>query len=348
MNCPDPEGSFPDLPDLGRLDADGRPIGVLPDFARDPARLTELYRFMTRVRVFDRRACALQREGRIGTYPSCLGHEATHVGSAAALAPEDCLVPSYRECGAMLWRGVSMTDVLLYWAGDERGNRRGGALHDLPWCIPVGTQSLHAAGVAMAFRARGEQRGALTFIGDGATSQGAFYEALNVAGARQLPVVFVVVNNGWALSTSVSSQTAAKTLADKALAAGIPGSRVDGNDVIAVREAVGGAMVRARAGHGASLIEALVSRMGDEHAVHRLDPLVRLRRYLRRLGAWDDVEETALSAECEHEVDGAVHTCFNLPPQPTDAMFDYLFASVPRHLERQKRRARRYGQIAEN
>ena len=190
---------------------------------------------MARVRVFDAKAVNLQRTGQLGTYASCLGHEATHVGVGAALMPSDVLAPVYREYGTQLWRGVTMQEILLYWGGDERGNDFAGPRNDFAWCVPIATQTLHAIGAAMAFKIRGEARCALSYVGDGGTSEGAFYEALNVAGAKGLPVVFVVVNNGWAISVPVAAQTAAGTLAQKAIAAGIPGLQVDGNDVIAVR-----------------------------------------------------------------------------------------------------------------
>ena len=164
-----------------------------------------MYRAMTRVRVFDAKAVNLQRTGQLGTYASCLGHEAAHVGVGAAMRPEDVLAPVYREFGTQLWRGVTMTEILLYWGGDERGNDFAGPRGDFAWCVPIATQTLHAAGAAMAFKLRKEPRCALAFIGDGGTSEGAFYEALNLAGARALPVVFVIVNNGWAISVPVAA-----------------------------------------------------------------------------------------------------------------------------------------------
>ncbi len=221
------------------LDAGGRATGPLPEFAKNvagnPTELLKMYRLMTLVRAFDTKAVNLQRTGKLGTYASCLGHEATHVGVGAAMRPEDVLAPVYREYGSQLWRGVTMAEILLYWGGDERGNDFATPRHDFAWCVPIGSQVLHAAGAAMAFKVRGEKRCAVAFIGDGGTSQGAFYEAMNLAGARALPVVFVIVNNKWAISVPIEAQTATRTLAQKAIAAGIPGVQVDGNDVVAVR-----------------------------------------------------------------------------------------------------------------
>jgi len=306
---------------------------------------------------FDTKAINLQRTGKLGTYASCLGHEATHVGCGAAMLPEDCLLPAYREYGAQFWRGVKMSEVLLYWGGDERGNDFSGPRHDFAWCVPIGTQMLHAAGAAMAFKIRGERRCALGFIGDGGTSQGAFYEAMNLAGARQLPCVFVVVNNQWAISVPLSMQTATPTLAQKAIAAGIPGLQVDGNDVIAVRHEVGLALERARTGGGPTLIEAITYRLSDHttaddatryrpkgevEAAWQREPLLRLRAYLVGRGLWDDAREAALKAECTARVDAAVQEYLDTPRPSTDAMFDHLFAVPPRGLERQKQLARRY------
>jgi len=221
---------------LRYLDSQGKVCGELPTFANDNAELLRLFAAMLRARVFDGKAINLQRTGKLGTYAPCLGQEACHVGVGAALRPEDCAAIVYREIGTLFWRGVRMTDVLLYWGGDERGNDFAIPRHDFPWCVPIATQTLHAAGAAMAFKLRKEPRCALAFIGDGGTSEGSFYEALNIAGARQLPIVFVIVNNKWAISVPIEEQTAAQTLAQKAIAAGIPGVQVDGNDVIAVRD----------------------------------------------------------------------------------------------------------------
>ena len=232
------------------LDPKGRLVAALPTFAADAEEVLRMYRAMTLVRLFDAKAVNLQRTGQLGTYASSLGHEATHIGVAAAMQPEDVLAPVYREIGTQLWRGVTMLEILTYWGGDERGNDFAGPRADFAWCVPIATQTLHAAGAAMAFKIRKEPRCAVAYIGDGGTSEGAFYEALNVAGARALPVVFVIVNNGWAISVPVSQQTAARTLAQKAVAAGIPGVQVDGNDVFAVRGAVAEALDAARGGGG--------------------------------------------------------------------------------------------------
>jgi 2-oxoisovalerate dehydrogenase E1 component alpha subunit len=340
------------------LDPDGALVAPLPKFAEEPAAVLAMYRAMTHVRVFDTKAVNLQRTGQLGTYPSSLGHEATHVGVGAAMRPEDVLAPVYREFATQLWRGVTMTEILTYWGGDERGNDFAQARHDFAWCVPIATQTLHAAGAAMAFKVRGEPRCALAYIGDGGTSEGAFYEALNLAGARTLPVVFMVVNNGWAISVPVSAQTATRTLAQKAIAAGIPGIQVDGNDVLAVRQTVEEALHTARHGGGPTLIEALTYRLSDHTTADdasryrgndevkeawALEPLLRLRRYLLRVGAWDDAREQALLKESAHKVEAAVNEYLAHGRPSTDAMFDHLFAELPQHLREQRTTARRYG-----
>jgi len=192
------------------LDPEGCLVAPLPRFAANPDEAVKMYEAMTRVRVFDTKAVNLQRTGQLGTYPPSLGHEATQIGVGAAMRPEDVLAPVYREFGTQLWRGVTMTEILTYWGGDERGNDFAGARHDFAWCVPIATQTLHAAGAAMAFKVRREPRCALAYIGDGGTSEGAFYEALNLAGARALPVVFMIVNNGWAISVARAEQTASQ------------------------------------------------------------------------------------------------------------------------------------------
>lgn len=334
------------------LDPSGKPTGPLPPFAEDAQEMLKMYRLMTLVRVFDTKAVNLQRTGKLGTYASCLGHEATHVGVGAAMRPDDVLVPVYREYGAQFWRGVKMTNVLLYWGGDERGNDFTASRHDFAWAVPIGSQTLHAAGVAMAMKIRGEKRCALTFIGDGGTSQGAFYEALNLAGARSLPVVFVIVNNKWAISVPIEAQTATRTLAQKAIAAGIPGVQVDGNDVLAVYAVTKEALDRARRGEGPTLIEALTYRYGphttaDDPTRYRpadelqewqekRDPIVRYRRFLESRGLWSEQDEEALQERLREQAAEVVRKAENHPkPDPTN-MFDYMYAELPWNLKEQR------------
>jgi 2-oxoisovalerate dehydrogenase E1 component alpha subunit len=340
------------------LDAQGRLQAPLPSFADDAQDLLRMYETMTLARMFDAKVVNLQRTGKMGTYASCLGHEATHIGIGAAMRPEDLLAPVYREIGTQMWRGVSMLEILTFWGGDERGCNFAVPRHDFPWCVPIASQTLHAAGAAMAFKIRKEPRCALAYIGDGGTSEGAFYEAINLAGTANLPVVFVIVNNGWAISVPVAAQTAAATLAQKAVAAGIRGVQVDGNDVFAVRDVVGEALEAARRGAGPAVIEALTYRLSDHTTADdasryrdgdevkrawRTEPLLRVRRFLIDAGRWSEARETALRARCEAEIEVAVAEYLDGATPSTDAMFDHLFAVAPPHLSGQRLLARKYG-----
>jgi 2-oxoisovalerate dehydrogenase E1 component alpha subunit len=345
------------VPYVQYLDAAGNNTAPLPSCASNRAELVKMYRTMMLARAFDIKAVNLQRIGKLGTYPPAVGHEAVQVACGAALRDEDCIAPVYREIATQLWRGVRMTDILLYWGGDERGNDFAVPRHDFPWCVPIATQMLHAAGAALAYKIRDERRVAMAFIGDGGTSEGSFYEALNVAGVQKLPLVCVVVNNQWAISVPISKQTATQTLAQKAIAAGIAGIQIDGNDVIACRQIIGEAVDRARAGEGPTLIEAITYRLGDHTTAddatrYRIadevkeawarEPIKRTRTLLERLQIWDEQKETALKNECAQQVEAAVREFLSTPKQNTDAMFDYLYATLPRNLQPQKTMARRY------
>ncbi|HEY7665314.1 MAG TPA: pyruvate dehydrogenase (acetyl-transferring) E1 component subunit alpha [Xanthobacteraceae bacterium] len=336
------------------VDIDGSVIGALPPFARKPSELVALYRAMVLTRTFDIKAIALQRTGRLGTYASSLGQEAVAVGTAAAMQATDVLLPSFREHGAQLWRGVSLKELFLYWGGDERGNDFAGPREDFPTCVPVGSHAPHAVGVALAFRLRREKRAAVCMFGDGATSKGDVAEALNMAGVWQVPAVFVISNNGWSISVPVAKQTAAATLAQKAIAAGIPGEQVDGNDVIAVRAIVERALERARDGRGPTVVEAVTYRLSDhttaddagryrdDAEVSRhwpAEPLARLRNYLTRAGIWDKDAEEALLQECSRAVEQASDDYLAAPPLPVSAVFDHVYAELPADLIEQRQAA---------
>jgi 2-oxoisovalerate dehydrogenase E1 component alpha subunit len=346
-----------EIPYLQLLNPAGQASGPLPAFADNPAELLAMYRVMVLARLFDIKAVNLQRTGKLGTYPACIGHEAVHVGVGAALRPEDVIFPVYREIGTKFWRGVEMKDLLLYWGGDERGTNYVNSPGDFPFCVPIASQMPHAAGAALAFKLRGQPRCALGYIGDGGTSQGAFYEAINFAGARSLPLIAMIVNNQWAISAPLSTQTAAGTLAQKAIAAGIPGIQIDGNDLFAVRQAVSEAAERARRGDGPTVIEALTYRLGDHttsddasryrpagevDAARKLEPLLRTRAFLESRALWNEDAERQLRAECTAAIEEAVRQYLATPRQSTDTMFDYLFANPPRHLLLQREQARRY------
>lgn len=354
-----------DPPFTRYLDSDGRPLGELPAWAGDSDALVGLYRQMLLTRLFDQKAVALQRTGRIGTYAPTLGQEAIGVAIGSQMRAEDVLVPYYRDTAVQLMRGVRMEDILLYWGGDERGSDYAEPLaaQDFPICVPIATQALHACGVASAFRIRGEHRVAVTTCGDGATSKGDFLEALNVAGAWQLPVLFVVNNNQWAISVPRRIQCGAPTLAEKAVGAGFPGEQVDGNDVLAVAERVRAALERARQGKGPTLLECISYRLCDHttaddasryrsaeevNQAWREEPIKRLRAFLAGRGQWDEEREQALVGECQARVQEAVERFETFAAQAPQALFEHVYARWPAVLEEQReqlleRAARRQG-----
>ena len=329
---------------LQYLGADGVPVAELPDAFKDASALLPLFRQMLFVRVFDTKAIALQRTGKLGTYAACLGHEATHVGIGGSMRPEDVFAPSYREYGAQFMRGVLPREVLLYWGGDERGNDFSGPKHDYPWCVPISTQCLMAAGAALAFKLRKEPRIAVACCGDGGSSKSDFYAALNSAGAYTAPLVLCVINNGWAISVPRSAQTGAETLAQKGIAGGLHCLQVDGNDLIAVLEGMRRATERARSGGGGSVIEFMTYRLHDHTTADDArryrgeqevkdawlrDPIPRLRTYLTAQGVWNEELEKAWAEECGAKVDIEINAYLETPVQPVEAMFDYLYADMP-------------------
>ncbi len=324
----------------------------LPASLRDPKVLLPLFKQMLYVRVFDSKSIALQRTGKLGTYAACLGHEAAHVGIGAAMQAGDVFAPSYREYGAMFMRGVRPYDVLMYWGGDERGNDyEGNAAKDFPFCVPISTQCLHAAGAALKFKLNNEAQIAVAVCGDGGSSKTDFYAALNSAGAYKLPLVLCIVNNGWAISVPRSAQTGAETLAQKGLAGGLHCLQVDGNDLIAVLAAMEQARERGLAGEGGTVLELMTYRLSDHTTADdarryrddaevknawTLEPMLRLRKYLVAQGVWSEEEETAWTAECAARVDEDVNRYLNTPVQPVEAMFDYLYADPPADLLAQR------------
>ncbi len=354
-----------DLPYTRYLAPDGRPVAELPGWADDFNLLTRLYRQMVLTRLFDLKAVALQRTGRIGTYAPTLGQEAIGVALGSLMQREDVLVPYYRDTAVQLLRGVRMEEILLYWGGDERGSDfvEPLAAQDFPICVPIATQALHACGVATAFKVRGEHRVAVTTCGDGATSKGDFLEALNVAGAWQLPVVFVVNNNQWAISVPRRIQCGAPTLAQKALGAGIHGEQVDGNDILAVHDRLRQALERARHGKGPVLLECLSYRLGDHTTADdatryrcaeevrqawQEEPVKRLQAFLVAQGVWDEGREQALLADCQAEVQRAVENFEAAGVQPLGSVFEHVYARWPAALAEQRemleeRLARRQG-----
>ena len=339
------------------LSAEGDLDPSTPAEAVEPELLLGLYRAMARTRAYDGKAIALQRTGKLGTFASSLGQEAIGVAVASAMRGEDMLAPSYRDHGAQLLRGMTMVENLVYWGGDERGSDYAVPRHDFPICVPVGTQVAHAAGAAYAFKLRGEKRVAVAILGDGGTSTGDFYSALNMAGCWRVPLVVVVNNNQWAISTPRELESATATLAQKAVAAGAEGRQVDGNDAIAMRHVTRLAIEKARAGGGPTLIEALSYRLGDhttaDDATRYRDPEIvrreaekepigRLRKYLNARGLWSEEQERRLANDCAEEVERAVAAYLATPPETFAAMFDHLFARLPESMRDQYEEARRF------
>lgn len=286
---------------LSLLDAEGRRMetaGGIP--LPSDEQVLETYRTMVLARQADEWAVSLNRQGRMPTYVLNKGQEANSAGALLALQPEDWFVPSYRELAGMLMRGVPLHQVYLYWYGNELGSRLPvETYHMLPIAVPVGSQPLHAVGLAYAERRLGHERAVLTFMGEGAASTGDWHEALNLAGVWKAGVVFFAQNNQWAISLPSGRQTASATVAEKAFAYGFEGVQVDGNDLFAVYAAVKLAADRARSGGGPTLIEGYTYRLGahttsDDPSRYRsdeevrrwelLDPLLRLERYLEAQG----------------------------------------------------------------
>jgi pyruvate dehydrogenase E1 component subunit alpha len=317
---------------LSILDADGN-LDVALEPALAPDELRRLYRAMVLGRRLDERMVRLQRQGRIGTFAPIKGQEAAQIGSVFTLRPTDWMVPSFRETAAMICRGWSIEKLLLFFSGRLEGGRPEPEQRDLPVTIPVATQMPHA--VVMAY------------CGDGATSEGDFHEALNFAGVWHVPVVFVVQNNQWAISVPLKKQTNSATIAQKALAYGLPGIQVDGNDVLAVYAASLEAVERARAGNGPTLIEAVTYRLGmhttaddpskyrseeEVKAWERKDPLSRFTVYLEKR----NIAIAGVDADVDAEIAAAVATFEAMGPADPLGMFDHSFAEPPASLEAQR------------
>lgn len=340
-----------DVPMLGFLDPQGRLAENTPPALRAPDLWWQAWQHMNLTRRFDQRAVNLQRTGRLGTYASCYGQEAISTAIGLAMAADDVFVPYYRDQAAQLLRGVQMRDILRFWGGDERGSDFSGARGDMPNCVPIATQLPHAAGIATAVRMRDQKRAVLVTCGDGATSRGDFYEALNLAGVWHLPLVVVINNNQWAISVPLSAQTACRTLAQKAVAAGIPGIRVDGNDVLAVHAVVSEALGRARAGKGPTLIEAVTYRLCDHttaddmsryadplqrESAEAVEPMRRLRLLLESIGRCSAKEDALLQQQQHTVIDAAVAEYLADPALEPAAMFDFIFADLPEELQAQR------------
>jgi len=334
-------------------DVDARLVPEIPD-----AELLELYQAMLLGRRFDERMLDLQRQGRIGTFPPIKGQEAAQIGSIFQLRRSDWLVPAFRETAAEIWRGRPMENILLYYNGYNEGTELPPAQRDLPISVPVGSQILHAAGLGYAARYRKTKEVVMTYFGDGATSEGDFHEGLNCAAVFQVPVVFICQNNQWAISIPLKRQTRSKTIAQKALAYGMPGIQVDGNDVLAVYVATKEAVDRARNGGGPTLIECVTYRLmmhttADDPSRYRSedevelwrkkDPLTRFTLYLGRKGLLDDKQVQVFEQEVKSKIQTAVDKAERSMQElgdPVD-MFEHMYAEMPPRLRAQREEVRK-------
>ncbi len=334
------------LDDQGNLD-----VSLEPQI--ETGTLLKIYRTMLLGRRFDERMLDLQRQGRIGTFPPIKGQEAAQMGAVVNLLPSDWFVPAFRETVAEIWRGRSMESVILYYNGFNEGTIISQTQKDLPMAVPVGSQILHAVGLAWAAQYRQTQEVVMAFFGDGATSEGDFHEGLNFAAVYQVPVVFVCQNNGWAISLPVRQQTHTPTLVQKALAYGIPGIQVDGNDILAVYAAAREAVARARSGGGPTFIECVTYRVmmhttADDPKRYRSDaevevwrgrdPLARFADYLLRKDAVSQEGLAELDSQVLQEIQHAVERAEEQMQGLGDPleMFNHLFAEMPPHLLQQK------------
>lgn len=329
----------------GNLRDDLRPKELTDEVVRS------LYEKMVFCRMCNERALKMQRSGRMGTFTSVEGQEAAQIGSEFALDKRDWVVPAFRELAVMWAHGVPMEQVYLYWIGNERGSQLNPGVHVLPVSIPVGSQMLHAVGISFAAKLRGEKEIAATYFGDGASSEGDFHEAMNFAGVFKTPTIFICQNNQYAISVPRRLQTASQTIAQKALAYGMPGVLVDGNDLFAMYAVAKEAAERARRGDGATLIEAYTYRFGDHttaddaskyrskeevDAWRPKDPLVRLQLYLAKKKLWDEKYEQDLRTRLQVEVDAVTEKALAYPPQTVDEIFDYTYEHLPQELLEQK------------
>jgi pyruvate dehydrogenase E1 component alpha subunit len=337
---------------LSILDADGNLDKDLePQISEEL--LIRLHRTMLLSRRFDERLLTLQRQGKIGTFGPIKGQEASQLGAVAVLEDKDWFVPSFREMGAEIWRGRKLEEVLLAYGGFNEGGAMAEDASNLPVSIPVATQIPLAAGIGYGIKYRRQNQVVMVFFGDGATSEGDFHEAMNFAAVFQTPAVFVCQNNQWAISLPRSKQTRSKTLAQKALAYGMAGLQVDGNDVLAVYAAAREAVDRARSGDGPTMIECITYRMSvhttaDDPKRYRKeqevrqwekrDPITRFQKYLKNKNVLSQEKIDALEEEIKEEIKKAVKNYeqqANELGNPLD-MFNHILEELPAYTREQK------------
>lgn len=333
------------------LSPDGEIVNAdkVPNLSDD--QLKELIYRMIFTRTWDERAINLGRQGRLGFYAPVSGQEATMVGSEFALDKEDFVCPGYRDMPQLVWHGLPLYQAFLYSRGHQHGGEIPEGVNVLMPQIIIGAQVLHAMGIAMGYKLKKQKHVAITYTGDGGSSEGDFYEALNYAGVYKLPVIFFVQNNGYAITTPFSKQTAALSVAHKAVAAGIRGVKIDGMDVFAVISAVQEAAERGRNGEGATLIEAVTYRyrphsLSDDTSKYRTkeeegewsekDPINRLVKYMEKKGLWTEEDTARVKEEAKAKVNEQIKKAEQTEKMTISGLIDSMFEHTPKHLEEQK------------
>ena len=333
------------------LDKDGKIVNkdYVPKIDDDT--LIHMYKTMALVRFADIKALQYQRQGRMLTFAPVQGQEAAQIGPMAALKKQDWLSPAFRELAAMMYHGVTLEQAYLYWYGNEYGSRFDEGVNVLPVNVPIGSQISHAAGLAYAAKLLKKDQVAITYIGDGGTSHGEFHEGMNFAAVYNAPMIAIVQNNQYAISTPRAKQTRSETIAQKAIAYGIPGVLVDGNDVLAMYAVVKEARERAINGEGPTLIEAFTYRLGphttsDDPTIYRKDeeveawklkdPLIRFKAYLIGKKLWSEKKEKELQESLKTTVNDTFKKVEASTPPTVDDVFDYTYATLTKDLQKQK------------
>lgn len=339
------------------IDNDGKPLGKNWKPALSDAEIVQAYKDLLFERTVDLMAVSYQRQGRMYTYPPNIGQEAIHIATGKVIQKEDWLVPAFRELGVWLAKGVKLSEIFLYFKGNEDGSRFVEANRVLPVSVPIASQLVHAAGIGYAMNYQGEKAAVFAFVGDGGTSEGDFHEALNFAAVWNAPVVFVVQNNQFAISVPLKMQTRSINLAVKGVAYGIPSVLVDGNDFFAMHEVLAYARERVLSGQGPLLVEALTYRTGahttsddptryrsreEEEKWAQSDPLKRLGAWLKDNELWDSANDDALIKEYKKMIDTEFSIAENQREYPVDDVFGYLYQDLPDELKRQKNAYQNY------
>lgn len=333
------------------LNEEGKVVNesAMPDISDE--QLKELMRRMVYTRILDQRSISLNRQGRLGFYAPTAGQEASQIASQFALEKEDWILPGYRDVPQIIWHGLPLYQAFLFSRGHFHGNQMPEGVNCLSPQIIIGAQIIHAAGIALGLKKKGKQAVAITYTGDGGASQGDFYEGINFAGAYKAPAIFVVQNNRYAISTPVEKQSAAQTIAQKAVAAGIVGIQVDGMDPLAVYAAVRDARERAINGEGPTLIETLTFRYGphtmagDDPTRYRTketeneweakDPLVRFRNFLVAKGIWNEEEENKTIEQAKEDIKEAIQKADKYPKQKVTDLMENMYEEMPYNLKEQ-------------